>query len=1024
MYYQFTKKRFFSLFFLTFCSLLTCSQVMAQSQLRGKVTDDKGEALPGVTVIIKNTQTGTTSEIDGTYQITAPTQPGVLVFSFMGTTTQEITFNGSGEINVQLKEDSKLLNEVVVVGYGTQKKVNLTGSVSVIDGEKLTTRQVASTSMALQGTVPGLTITQQSGAPGGDAGTIRLRGIGSINAGQNPLILVDNVEMSLDAIDPNNIESISVLKDASAAAVYGSRAANGVILITTKRGVEGVNVSYNAYATIQTPTDLPKRVNALDHMRHWDIAQVNSGLPAAFTQQIQQYEQLGADNFTRFDTDWKKLVLTNNGMMHNHNLNVSAGSDRVKVFASGTFLNQNGLIETTNYKRYDMRFNTDIKITSKLTGSIDLVLNESNVLRPGQGSSETIIQRMIAYPAITPGRFDSGEWGEGWSNNNPAAQANDGGFNKSLTSSRVLKGTLVYKPIESLELLATYSNNSWGGHTRHLVKQHDIHTANTVTNSLDLVNRWPAQNSLTETRSAGMHNQFRAQATYSKSLNETHNFKVLGGFATEDWQDAAVTAIRYDLLSADRPYLNSGSASNAPAPTGGFGDWSLVSFYGRINYDFKERYLLEVNGRYDASSRFRKENRWAMFPSVSAGWRISEENFFKNSSISNVVNDAKLRASYGALGNQNVGGYYPTYSTFGAGSGYNYYMGNVINTGYAVATAANDKLKWETSKIGDIGLDLGLWNNKMTVGFDVFQRDIIDMLQIIPIPSYVGLGAPFSNIGHMTNKGWELAVTYRNQINDFKYQITGSFSDVKNKLIDNNNTPVISGATIQQQGIALNSYYGYQSLGLFQTQAEVDAAPTHWATTKPGDIRYADISGAEGVPDGKIDNYDRVVLGNSFPRYEYSTNLSAQYKGFDFTAFLQGVGKRDNYLSGAGSQPFYSSNYQGSMYEHQKDFWTPENTDAAYPRLTANSIANNYHASSYWIKSAAYLRLKNVVLGYTLPASFTQKANIKSARIYVSGQNLITWDNFFPGFDPEQINTGGSFYPIMRTYSVGVNVKF
>jgi TonB-linked SusC/RagA family outer membrane protein len=422
---------------------------------------------------------------------------------------------------------------------------------------------------------------------------------------------------------------------------------------------------------------------------------------------------------------------------------------------------------------------------------------------------------------------------------------------------------------------------------------------------------------------------------------------------------------------------------------------------------------------------FPKDGRFGFFPGVSAGWRISEEEFWKGSSVSRVVDNLKLRGSYGSLGNQAVaGGYYPTYAVFNTGVGYNYYLGNTVNTGYAITNAANENLMWETSKMGNIALDAGLWSNKLTVSFDVFKRDIIDMLQTLSIPTYVGMTAPYTNIGRMTNKGWELAVTYRNQVNDFKYQVTGSFSDVKNTLVDNNNTPYINGALIQQEGIAVNSYYGYQALGLFQSQEEIDAAPTHWANTRPGDIRYADISGAEGTPDGKIDNYDRVVLGNSFPRYEYSANLSAQYKGFDFTAFFQGVGKRDNYLSGAGTQPFYSASYQGSMYEHQKDYWTPENTDAAYPRLTANSITNNYHASSYWIKSAAYLRLKNVVLGYTLPTALTQKAKIKSARVYISGQNLITWDKFFPGFDPEQINTGGAFYPIMRTYSAGVNIKF
>src|SRR5690606_33021847 len=370
-----------------------------------------------------------------------------LVFAFLGFETAELVGDTKQPMLVLLKESNESLEEVVVVGYGTQKKVNLTGSVSVLDGEDLAKRQVSSTSLALQGAAPGVTIRQQSGVPGGDGGSINIRGIGSINAGQNPLILVDNVEMSLDAVDPNNIESISVLKDAAASAIYGSRAANGVILVTTKRGSEGVAVSYNGYMSHQAPVDLPKKVNAIDHMRLWDVAQVNGGLPPAFTDQIAAYETLGPDNFTRFDTDWEDLVLTNNGLMHNHNLNVSAGTERIKVYGSGSFLDQNGLTANTDYKRTDLRFNTDVKLSDKLSASMDLVLNKSDRTWPGNSNPTSIIRYMLGLPATAPGRYDTGEWGEGWSNSNPAAQAEDGGFSNDVTDSRIISGTLTYKPI-------------------------------------------------------------------------------------------------------------------------------------------------------------------------------------------------------------------------------------------------------------------------------------------------------------------------------------------------------------------------------------------------------------------------------------------------------------------------------------------------------------------------------------------------------------------------------------------------
>ncbi|HEY9487163.1 MAG TPA: SusC/RagA family TonB-linked outer membrane protein, partial [Chryseosolibacter sp.] len=668
--------------------------------IRGKVTDTKGDALPGATVVIKGTQNGTTTDAEGRFQIISSEPNVTLVVTFIGFDSQEAVVAGASEVNIVLAESSHQLSEVVVVGYGTQKKVNVTGAVSVVDGESLTKRQVGSTSLALQGVAPGVTVMQQSGVPGGDGGTIRIRGIGSINAGQDPLVLVDNVEMSLNAIDPNNIESISILKDAAAAAVYGSRAANGVVLITTKRGGQGINVNYHGYVSSQDPTNLPDKVNALDHMKLWDVAQANAGLPPAFTQQIADYEALGPDNFSRFNTDWKDLVLTNNGLMHNHNLSVSAGTDKVKVFASGSFLDQNGLTANTEFKRYDLRFNTDVALSSKLSASMDLVLNRSERIWPGQSSPQGIIRSMLGFPAVAPGRYDGGEWGEGWSNVNPAAQAEDGGFNNFVTDSRIIKGTLQYNPLEGLQLLATYSSNYWTSHQRVFTDQYDIYTADPANNALLFARPWPAKNSLTENTSENFQNLFRAQATYNKSFGK-HNFTVLGGFSTEDFRQTSLNAFRENLLSAERPYINGGDPLGQ-SMGGGIERWSMVSIYSRLNYNFNEKYLVELNGRSDASSRFRKDNWWALFPSASVGWRISEENFW--SGISNIVDDAKIRASYGTLGNQNLirGGsadYYPTYSTFFSGNAYNYYFNNVVNAGYALTTASNPHIKWETSKI-------------------------------------------------------------------------------------------------------------------------------------------------------------------------------------------------------------------------------------------------------------------------------------------------------------------------------------
>ncbi|CAL1517176.1 TonB-dependent receptor [Chitinophaga sp. MM2321] len=987
---------------------------------KGKVKDVDGTPLPGVNVVMKGTTKGATTNGSGDFQFSGTTATATLVFSFVGYDSKEVEASSQQEVNVFLQSSNKQMGEVVVIGYGTQKKINLTGAVSVIDGKTMNNRSVASASLALQGAAPGVTVTQQSGVPGGDGGTIRIRGIGSINAGQNPLVLIDNIEMSMDAIDPNNIASISVLKDAAAAAIYGSRAANGVILITTKRGTNGVNVSYNGYLTKQTPTDLPVKVSALDHMKLWDVAQVNSGLPPAFTQQIADYEKLGPDNFSRFNTNWKDLVLVNNGLMHNHNINVSAGNDKIKVFGSGSYLGQNGLTANTDFNRIDLRFNTDIALTSKLGASVDVVVNRSERNWPGNSNPQSIIRYMLGLPATAPGQYDTGEWGEGWSNTNPAAQAKDGGFDKLISDTRILTGTLTYKPIKGMEILASYSSNFLVDRGRKLQGQYQIYTADVANNKLDFARPWPNFNAIYDNNAQTKRNVFRTQASYNWNMGD-HAFTVLGGFSTELFNTSFVNTYRQNLISESLPYLDAADPLGQTL-SGSESEYAMASAYSRINYNYKEKYLLEVNGRFDASSRFRKENWWKLFPSVSAGWRISEENFWKP--ISNIITNAKIRASYGSLGNQNLSSYYPTYALYSSGSAYNYYFNNAINAGYAVSTAANPFIKWETSKILDIGADFYTLNNRLSVTADYFKREITDMLQLDGVPTYVGLGAPFINIGSMRNTGWELGLGWKDRVNEFSYNVQFNISDVRNEVTNLGGKEYISGALITKEGYALNSYYGYEAMGLFQSQEEIDKAPFHFANTKPGDIQYRDISGAAGTPDGKIDAYDRVVLDNSFPRYEYSLSLGGQYKGFDVNVFLQGVGKRNNYMSGTGAQPFYSASFQGTIFEHQRDAWSPENTDAAYPRLTANSITNNYVASSFWMKSGAYARLKNVVLGYTLPKSLTSKAKIKSVRLYVSGQNLFTWDKFFPGFDVEQTNTAGEFYPIMKTYTVGLNVNF
>ncbi len=987
--------------------------------INGIVSDADNETLPGVTVKVKGSTTGVVTDHTGAFSIKVPGKSSVLIFSFVGYENKEELVGERRQVNVVLTTSTQDLREVVVIGYGTVKKVNLTGAVSVIEGQELAKRQVASTSVALQGLAPGVSVTQQSGVPGSDQATIRIRGISSMFAGKDPLILVDNIEMSINLVDPNNIQSISILKDAAAASIYGSRAANGVILITTKRGLEKKShIQYNAYSGRQEATNLPDKVSGLEHMQLYDKALVNVGRAPVFTSQISDYERLGSDNFARFDTDWKDLILSGNGLIQNHNLNFSTGTDKINIYTSGSYIKQNGLTANTSLKRYDLRFNADVKVLKNLTASMDMALNKSERLWPNT-SPTILMMHMIGLPANTPGKFNTGEYGEAWNNVNPVALAEVGGFDDRQTKSSVIAGTLKYSPAKDLSITATYSSNNSRPISRIMQKQYQVYLADLANNGLVPGPVYPGVNSLEESWNETVQDNFRTQVDYSRELGK-HSLSVLGGFSTENFESVSTSSSRQNFINTDMPYLNTGDAGTM-TNSGGIGQLFILSVYSRLNYQFNEKYLLEMNGRWDASSRFSEGYRWGFFPSVSAGWRISRENFWEP--VKKVINEAKLRFSIGELGNQNLSSYYPTVSQFRPDQTNNYFFNNTIVSGYAISQANNQRIRWESSRQIDVGVDLGLINNKLEITADYYKRDIYNMLQTLPIPFTVGLTAPFVNAGSMQNTGWELGVNWKDQIRSFRYGVQMNVSDVRNKVIDLNDQEYISGVTIIREGHPIDSYYGYIADGLFQTAAEIAQAPTHFPTTKPGDVRYRDISGANGTPDGVIDNFDRTILGNSIPHYEYSLNLDAGWKGFDFSVFFQGVGKRENYMSGIGAWAFHSANFQGSAYEHHKDAWTPENTGASYPRLTVG-LDNNQKNSSYWIKSGAYLRLKNMVIGYTLPQSFTEKLKIGSLRFYLSGQNMFTFDNFYKGFDPEKDNNTGQFYPIMKTYSLGLKLNF
>lgn len=970
--------------------------------ITGNVTDEEGVPLPGVAVLIKSTSTGTATDFDGNFSLKIPENDTTLVFSFLGYTKQEVTVGESPEITVSLTPDLTSLNEVVVVGFGKQKKVNLTGSVSEISDQNISNRPVGQASAALQGLAPGVTVSQSSGRPGGDAGTIRIRGVGTLSSA-NPLVIIDGVEGDLNNLDPNMIASISVLKDAASASIYGSRAANGVILVTTKRSEDdGLAINYKGYVGWQEPTNLPDMVDAVDHMRLTNVAYVNTGREPLYPEElIQNYiADGGVDTDTYPDTDWQKEVLTGSGLMNSHFLTLSGGGGKVRFMTSFGYFDQKGIIENSGFTRLTLRNNMDIKFSEKFDLSIDLQLLSKVTEEPGRSTS-SVFHWMNRIPANQPGINLDGSYGEGWNGANPIAFSREGGLRKNSSYPRIqLNSTFNYRPVNDLELsltiaprFAEYSNDEFYGSID------TYHPDGTVANTS------PARSTLTREVSRSLYNNLRATATYEKAFGD-HNFKVLLGASREDYQNKYLSASRDDFPLPEYPVLDTGSAENQQN-SGNESEWALQSFFGRINYDYKQKYLLEINSRYDGSSRFSKGNKYGFFPSLSAGWRISEESFMKP--LKNTLTELKLRGSWGLLGNQDIGNY-PFTTSIAIGT---YSFNKQIVNMAALNTMANSEISWETTEMIDVGIDFTLFS-KLSVTADYYSRETRDILYDLNIPLTIGLAAPTQNAGVVTNKGWEVGVTYREAIDDFHFDINFNISDVTNRVVDLRGVNR-TGLTVSREGHPINSIWGLESLGLFQSEEEIENHATQFGNVAPGDIKYRDQNG-----DGIINDDDNVIIGSTIPRYTFGAILNAAYKGFDFNVVIQGVGKADGYLYQQGIMPFFNG---GTVQEQHKDYWTPENTDAAFPRLTI-SEANNEKNSSFWVKDASYARLKNIQIGYTLPRQISTRIGANKIRLYATGQNLFTIDNFWKGYDVEAPVGRGDVYPQVKVYNIGLDINF
>lgn len=1012
--------------FVCVCGLLVSLNVVAASlkPVKGKVVDRFNNPLPGATIQVTHSPEKTITDVDGNFNFET-IEDAELIVSYIGFRTLKLKTAGENFIHVVLDEDSQLLNDVVVVGYSTNKKVNLSGSVSSLNSEKLANRRVSNVSSALQGMAAGVTVTTQSGEPGGNGGHIRIRGIGTFGGDSAaPLVLVDGVEGTIDEVDPNIIESVSVLKDAASASIYGSRAANGVILVTTKRGgsQDKFSISYKGYFGFQGATMLPQKVDALEYMQLENVAAGNDGSDLPYSDEyIREYVAgMATDPDIYPNTDWQDLILTENGFNHGHTLTLTSSSERIKTLTSIGYLDQTGIVVNSSYRKISVRNNMDIKLSDRLDMKFDIQVSNANKnSSPYEGHAFNYMNTRT--PNIV-NQFTTGLYNgaNGLMGNNPVLLLREGGIVKNNVIRATMAMALTYKILDGW-------NVSVQATPRYITKNNHNYK-NSVTTYGDpegttSFKSGETYNSLTESAYRYFYWNTQALTNYEKQLDD-HYFKVMAGMECQTYTEKTLSAYRQVFNFPQYDQIDAGNIENMNNGGGEY-QWAINSFFGRLNYNYKERYLVEANIRTDGSSRFAEGNRYGVFPSFSAAWRISEEPFME--SIRDRVDNLKLRASWGKLGNQNIGSsYYPTTQQLSTGS---ISMGGNLYTTSAVTSLSNRDLTWETSTMTDLGIDLSLFGC-INITADWYRKITDGILMKLDIPNHIGMGAPFQNAGKVRNQGWELSVGYSKKLTrDFSLDAALTLSDVKNTITDMRGTSSTSGDIRNQEGSSINSIYGLICDGFINSQEEADEinanCPQFGTTVYPGDLKYRNVSG-----DNKITTDDKTIIGSTVPRYSYSFNLGVGYKGIRLSAFLQGVGKADGYLNSYYVMPCY----QGGTYRKEHlDYWTERNHDASTPRLSYKS-SNNTYTSSFWMKSAAYLRLKNLQLGYDLPSKWMKAIGLKSAYIYANAENLLTFTDFWDGYDPE-VNYNASAtdgvslgaannYPQTKAFTFGVDIKF
>jgi len=1021
-------------------------------RIKGKVVNAKGEALPGVTVKVAGANIGAVTNANGEYELNAP-DGASLVFTFIGHIQQTIAVEGRTTVNVTLLEDTTGLNEVVVVGYGTQKKGNLTGAVAVLDGKKLESRPLVNLAQGLQGMVPNLNINLNNGAPGKGA-TFNVRGNTSINGG-GPLILVDGVQMDPNLINPADVANVTVLKDAASAAIYGVRGAYGVILITTKNPKKDapMRINYSTSYTVTRPTRMPKYLNSVDYIRMHREAdrtgQLSGGSAASEPFTIEDSTRAAAffndprnnqpvyidpSNPSKYryvgNTDWIKELYPGWAPMMDHNLSISGGQGKTAYVASFGYFDQKGLLKVADedFKRYNASLKLNTEATSWLELNMKMALNRTESDKPTPASHGGLSEGWISgdLRPIMPVYHPDGHYSGQGSFTNIVALAKLNGRTKEATNDLWLTGGFVLKPLKNLRIVTDYTWNSYGLNNQQHYKEYLEYGANgTVLGTFP----WSKPSSVKESNNNDSYTALNAYAEYEKQFGQKHYLKAMIGYNQEQKKVKGFNVRVKNLIDQTMPAINLNN-DNSPIAGGRQYSWALAGSFFRLNYDYNKKYLLEVNGRYDGTSRFPENNRYVFLPSVSAGWRVSEEAFFEP--LLNVVNDLKLRASYGMLGNQvlnpdkntnnDIYPYIPTMPSDKVDYIFDDQKGIYVG---APGLVSRD-FTWEKVATRNIGLDVTLLKNRLSATFDWYIRDTKDMLlDGYPLPNILGTPAPRVNTGEMRTKGWELGINWKDQINeDFSYEVNFALSDYSAKITryDLNPTKTL-GSKTYYVGQSLDEIWGYVTNGFFSTDADAANADQSnlWnGKWLAGDISYQDLNGDKKITSGQNtvdDPGDRKVIGNNTPRYQFGLNLGVQYKNFDFTMLIQGIGKRDVMLDGNTFWGFKSEWDVPMVY--QLDYWTPQNTNAYYPRQRFGG-GGNFQAQTKYLQNAAYARLKNISLGYTLPASLIKQIKLQNLRVYVSAQNLFEVTKLHKAYDPEIFDAKN--YPLNRAVSFGLQL--